>query len=280
MKIISTIKILFLLVAITAALSANAQWCSVDAVPYMNSMPGITNVTLNTINRTSEDLENMSNSYIITGESTTLQKGSTYNISITHTVDEMICPDMNLRVWIDYNQDFTFDPATETALTIDHHLPGTYTSAITIPATASTGVTRMRVTAKMSDLGGHTAPTPCNIPADPLGYHGEVEDYDVNITTATGLEDFNIANELTVYPNPSNDLVEIKYQLATTSDVNISIYNMLGEKVKTLMTEANQNSGEHVLAASLNSLPDGMYFVNLHTTESSRIRLITKSTAK
>src|SRR5260221_7603684 len=123
-----------------------AQWCvPTSLIPYDANMPGITNVTVGTINRTSAADEHYpNNNYTLTGLSTNLTAGATYTISITHTVDASICPDMNLRVWIDYNHDLTLDGTGETAITVDHHAPGTFTGTFTVPASATIGVTRMR----------------------------------------------------------------------------------------------------------------------------------------
>src|SRR6185503_7425692 len=96
---------------------ATAQWCPVTtALPYSPDMPGITNVTLNTINRTSLPIENYpNNSYVSTGISTTLTAGQTVAVSITHTRDVNIFPSArnNIRVWIDYNLDYSFDDPGE-----------------------------------------------------------------------------------------------------------------------------------------------------------------------
>ena len=48
------------------------------------------------------------------------------------------------------------------------------------------------------------------------------------------------------YPNPFNPTTEIAFTLDQTADVNLSIYNMLGQKVKTL-TNGSKNAGTHTL---------------------------------
>ncbi|MCD4777031.1 MAG: T9SS type A sorting domain-containing protein [Candidatus Aegiribacteria sp.] len=45
-------------------------------------------------------------------------------------------------------------------------------------------------------------------------------------------------------PNPFNSTTTIRYQLSVNTDVTIGIYNILGQKVRTLVNE-NQNAGEH-----------------------------------
>lgn len=163
---------------------ADAQtWCTpTGAGAYASTMPGITNFTLNTINRPSNDLENTTNNYTNTGMSTTLTAGSTYTVTMTYTIDATICPDMNLRVWIDYNRDGQLDDPGETAITSNNQTSLSYSGSFMVPTTAVNGTTHCRVTAKMTSNGGHTLPTPCNVPADPLGYHGELEDYTIIIT--------------------------------------------------------------------------------------------------
>jgi hypothetical protein len=85
-------------------------------------------------------------------------------------------PTKSVNVWIDYNRDGTF-AATELAFTGVVPQPvGSDTAGVagtvTIPATATQGATRMRVSLK----AGAVAPTPCEtIP------NGEVEDYNIVI---------------------------------------------------------------------------------------------------
>src|SRR3954471_12381966 len=167
-------KIIFILmVALGGSITAPAQWCNVTtAIPYSTDMPGITNVTFNTINRNSLPIEDYpNNSYVNTGISTTLNAGQTYSFSITHTRDAVVFPTArnNIRVWIDFNHDYSFDDPCEMVVSLNHQTYGTSTAMITIPANVTVGATRIRVTAKMSDDAGPTIPPSCDNPPDPLG---------------------------------------------------------------------------------------------------------------
>lgn len=268
----------------SASFATTAQWCvPTTIIPYATTMPGITNVTINTINRTSVDMENYpNNSYVNTGLSTSLIKGSSYTVSITHTIDASICPDMNLRIWIDYNHDFQLNDVGETAITQDHHVAGTYTGTFTVPLAALAGSTRMRVTAKMSSLGGHTLPDPCDIPADPLGYHGEIEDYDVNISTASGIGETNsLVSSFEVLPNPLNASSKLLYSLLKSTSITIELYNYLGEKISTLVNNESQISGEHELQlTSLQELSNGIYTVKLSAGDHVLVKRILVVTQK
>ena len=46
------------------------------------------------------------------------------------------------------------------------------------------------------------------------------------------------------YPNPFNPITAIRYQLSAVSDVELAIYNHLGQKIRTLV-HAQQSGGYH-----------------------------------
>jgi len=242
--------------------SLKAQWCIPNTIiPYASTMPGITHVVVGTIDRTSSDLENYpNNSYVNTGLSADFEIGGTYSISITHTIDGSICPDMNLRVWIDYNLDYSLDDAGETAVSVNHHAPGTYTGTFTIPATAVPGTSLMRITAKMSDLGGHTLPTPCDLPnPDPLGYHGETEDYTVHIVQTTGISNpRNNVSILSVFPSVITDHATIS--ITSANGASLKIRNTLGEIVWTKEVESHDQN-IFLAADVIEKIKPGIYFI-------------------
>jgi len=242
---------------------SQTSWCIPSVVPYGPTTPGITEVKLNTIDRVSPDLESPNSNYELTDQSTTLTRGQSYTIFITHTIDAYICPDMNLRVWIDLNINGDLDDNGETVISMDHHAAGIYSGTFTVPLTASLGETRMRVTAKMSNLGGHTIPTPCNIPPDPIGYHGEVEDYSVIIAANTGI--FDIKNDdyfMSIYPNPSTEIAQLTYSLNQNQHVKGELYNALGQRVFILFDE-DQTTGNKNIPINVRNLVDGIYSIRL-----------------
>ena len=253
-----------------SAVTATAQWCVPNTItPYSPNMPGITHVVIGSIDRSSADLENYPyNSYVNTGLSTDLIQGNTYSVSITHTIDGSICPDMNIRVWVDYNLDYSFDDVGETVISTDHHLPGTYTGTFTVPVTATPGISRMRVTAKMSNTGGHTLPTSCDFPADPLGYHGEIEDYTVNIlnTTEINIPTANLA-DMSVFPSVLYDHATISFWMQSNASATIALYNAIGETAWTKNVNT-KSSGRQVIDLDKNTLTDlrpGVYFIQLQS---------------
>ena len=65
-----------------------------------------------------------------------------------------------------------------------------------------------------------------------------------------------------VYPNPFNPSTTVSYSIENNINVNISIYNMSGQKVSELVN-ANQAKGDYSITWDANNQPSGLYFVRL-----------------
>jgi Putative Ig domain/Secretion system C-terminal sorting domain/WD40-like Beta Propeller Repeat len=73
------------------------------------------------------------------------------------------------------------------------------------------------------------------------------------------------------YPNPFNPSTVISYRLSASSNVKLSIYNVLGQKIKTLV-DSYQSASEHSLVWDAmddnnNSVGSGIYFYKLETRD-------------
>lgn len=69
------------------------------------------------------------------------------------------------------------------------------------------------------------------------------------------------------YPNPFNPETRISFEIPEVQDVTLVIYNVLGQKVRTLINES-YNAGRHVvnwdgLSESGLRVPTGMYFYRI-----------------
>ena len=64
------------------------------------------------------------------------------------------------------------------------------------------------------------------------------------------------------YPNPFNPVTTIKYSLPTESEVNISVFNILGQKIIDLVQQ-QQAAGYYETRFDSNNLPSGIYFYTI-----------------
>jgi hypothetical protein len=64
------------------------------------------------------------------------------------------------------------------------------------------------------------------------------------------------------YPNPFNPETIITYHLSTNADVDLSIYNISGQKVATLVSR-RQAAGEHSVKWDARDFPSGIYIYKL-----------------
>ena len=64
------------------------------------------------------------------------------------------------------------------------------------------------------------------------------------------------------YPNPFNPSTLFTYSIPTSSNVIVTVYNMLGELIKTLVNE-NQEAGIYKVNFDAGSLSNGVYFYKI-----------------
>ncbi|GBE27830.1 hypothetical protein BMS3Bbin03_01760 [bacterium BMS3Bbin03] len=81
------------------------------------------------------------------------------------------------------------------------------------------------------------------------------------------------------YPNPFNPTTMIGYQLPEISHVTLSIYNIMGQKVATLVDRTEAGGSYHVIwngkSSTGESLPSGIYFYQLRTKSFTMIKKMT-----
>ena len=68
------------------------------------------------------------------------------------------------------------------------------------------------------------------------------------------------------YPNPFNPSTVISYHIPVISDVELSIYNLLGQKVKMLVSE-KQSAGHHTFEWDAGEFASGVYFYRIEAGE-------------
>ena len=156
---------LFLLLSTTLSYS---QYCPSNGNDTSDEYIG--RVQLNSIDNLSGIGATSTGYSNFTGISTSLDTGSVYTITITPTWTSITYSE-GYSVWIDYNQDDDFSDPGEQVWFQTTTTTSPVSGSFTVPATATTGNTRMRVSMKYNGI-----PTSCE--SFPFG---EVEDYTINI---------------------------------------------------------------------------------------------------
>jgi hypothetical protein len=73
---------------------------------------------------------------------------------------------------------------------------------------------------------------------------------------------------LSNYPNPFKGSTTVDYQLPVNGKVTISVYNQIGQLVKTLV-DGNQNAGDYSIRMDANNLMPGIYIAKLRLTNTN-----------
>ena len=249
-------------------LAGSANPCSSSTGPCSASSTTcdeyINTVQLNTINNTSACSVGGYGNYLST--STNLIKGNQYSITVTpdllsqtgsaFTNDE-------IAVWIDYNNDSDFLDAGEQ---VGYVLVGTGWSNVftfTVPTSAVSSAVRMRVRISYSTDG---AIVPCG-----LSTYGEVEDYTVNITTSGASLLENDLSAITIYPNPSSDILNIDLSSANEEIQSISLVDITGKLIQTI--DVHENA---LLKLNLSSFASGLYYIKISSATNTVVRQVVK----
>lgn len=193
-------------------LTASVSYCTSQGNNTADERIG--KVALGTISNTSTGTAGYEN---FTALSTNTVRGTAYTITITPAWTSTVYSE-GYAVFIDYNQDGDFADSGETVWTKTASTTTPVTGTFTIPATATLGATRMRVSMKYNGV-----PTAC----EAFSY-GQVEDYTVNITSTAREIENDSALTVQVYPNPvsGNEL-----HVSTVENATYKIFSLLGQEM-------------------------------------------------
>jgi len=82
---------------------------------------------------------------------------------------------------------------------------------------------------------------------------------DVKDAPRTPPESYSLSNN---YPNPFNPTTNIKYSIPKAGHVLLQVYNMLGQRVATLV-DKQQNAGYYTISFNASQLASGVYFYRI-----------------
>ena len=73
------------------------------------------------------------------------------------------------------------------------------------------------------------------------------------------------------YPNPFNPSTTISYSIPVTGMVTLKVFNTLGQEVKTLVSQV-QNNGNYRVTFDASSVPSGIYFYSLTANNFAQVK--------
>ena len=131
-------------------------------------------------------------------------------------------------------------------------------SSITIPASASIGITGMRIRSRTSG-NANDSTSSCSTFGS-----GETEDYVVTLVPfVAGIKTQAEASQLYVFPNPTNGIVNIAMNMSNASKLNYQVISITGETIYNEQT--NVTGGTVTKTFDLSPFAKGVYFIRIVT---------------
>jgi hypothetical protein len=179
-----------------------------------------------------------------TGNSTDLQIGQPTEITLTPGFGFFTYHEY-FTVWADLDHDGQFLPPTELVFDAGDSSTIAVTGMLTIPGTALTGPTRLRVVMHFS--------TPVADGCTNYDF-GETEDYCVNLLEYVGIDEAGQDVQINVYPSPADD--EVSFQLIDARNGH-TLWIDLFDNNGRIVSHASMTSDRTVL--STEALAEGLY---------------------
>ena len=188
-----------------------------------------------------------------TNLSTALEQGSTNDLTVTTGYGNQ-----NIRVWIDFNDDFVF---TLDEVVVDNYViaPGgaagsyTETMQLVVPDDATLGEHIMRAKSNWN------APVPDDA-CEETNY-GETEDYIVNIVESLGIDDSVLATSEFRIITQDNNQFSISLSTLYNEDISFSVYNVSGQVI--VFNNISKNSDKYLYDLDMSYAAAGVYLVKM-----------------
>jgi PKD repeat protein len=218
---------------------------------------GIYQVDFNTIsNSTLDGIEGYQD--FTCSNSTQVTEGLTYALTIKTGLNNP----QDTRVWIDFDNDGTFNNTNELVMDAPNSFNPTLNITIPLGGVLYTPL-RMRVS---SDLVG-TIQSACD-----NNDFGQTEDYGIIIKAPGSVNDItSLDNSFLVYPNPVKNSLKIKVLERNTFVKSIEVYNSIGK----ILMNVNPIQNNQLITFSVSSFAKGFHFIKITADKGIVVKKVT-----
>jgi hypothetical protein len=101
--------------------------------------------------------------------------------------------------------------------------------------------------------------------------------FTIDYSTTVGIENHEIINKASVFPNPTSGQINLTFSMVESSDVNIRVYNMLGKTIGKTTIHGHKGYQKIELGKLINLTESGIYLIDVSTesqTITKRISII------
>ncbi len=98
---------------------------------------------------------------------------------------------------------------------------------------------------------------------------------DVSVTAiTTGINDIELDQEISLFPNPSNGKAALLVKTANAPQLTVTVYNILGE---TIINPTTYKAGTTNIQLDLTSVSNGLYLVKIQSDKGATVKQLTVS---
>ena len=182
---------------------------------------------------------------------------------------QMGWPDSSYAMWIDWNDNFVFEPTeiVETGSVPNADTDFPFNIDLSVFPGLNTGEHLMRVRGEDTDQAGNVLD-----PCDDLAF-GRTNDFTANVTGVLGVDEQGIADADLIITSSNQEVFEITLSNPQiTSDLNIQVHNVMGQKILSNMI-ANQG-GTFTYTLDMSYVSSGVYLVRVGNANYGKVKRI------
>jgi len=79
------------------------------------------------------------------------------------------------------------------------------------------------------------------------------------------------SNSINIYPSPATNIVNINFGVKSAGTVTMSVYDMLGKNISTIINNENMEQGEYNKQFDASNLPSGVYKLIMNSSDGETI---------